>query len=190
MDLSVPFFVSYTVLWILVVLQGLILLGIVGIVYRFQQSSMSTDAARLMAGNDAPKFSAVDLFGLSISSADYTGRLTALLFVSPDCQACRETLENDLDYLMRKAQGNVILICRAERHDCSQLAEQYELKVPIVVDRNNQISRLYNITSVPTTVLIDANNRILSYGQPRREELEAMDQTAPLASEVSAEAAG
>lgn len=190
MNLSLPFFVSYAALWVLVVLQSLILLGIVGIIYRFQQSSTSSGSANVAVGKDAPKFSAVDLFGLSIESADYAGRLTALLFVSHDCHACRETLENDMDYLMRKAKGNVILICRAERQDCMRLVEQYELKVPIIVDRNNQLSELYGISSVPTTVLIDANNRILSYGQPRREEIEAMIQPVPIASEARAEAAG
>ena len=169
-DLSIQFYVSFAALWILVILHSLILVGVVRIVYQLQQSGVDTGSSDL-SGKEAPAFTAVDLSGVTIHSTDFTGRLTALLFVSPNCRSCMTTLE-DMAYLNHKAQGNVIMICRAGQEDCAKLAELYNVTVPVVADEDDHISRLYAISSVPTAVLINANNRIKSYGQPDREELE------------------
>lgn len=168
-DMTTLFYLSFAALWILVILHSLILVGVVRIVYQLQQSG--TVAGRDdLSGKEAPAFTAVDLSGVTINSVDFTGHLTALLFVSPNCRSCMTTLE-DMAYLNHKAQGNVIMICRAGREDCNKLVEQYKVTVPVVPDEADHISQLYAISSVPTAVLINANNRIQSYGQPDREEL-------------------
>lgn len=87
------------------------------------------------------------------------------------------TLE-DLAYLNHKALGNVIMICQAEPKACARLVEQYKVTVHIVADEDNHIGRLYGVSSFPTAVLINANNRIQSYGQPKREELEKVLESA------------
>ncbi len=177
MDSSFPFYFSYAALWILVIFQSLILLGLVRMVAQLQQTRAT---ASLSEGQEAPPFNAVSLSGASINSKDFVGRLTALLFISPNCQSCAETLNGDMDYLLYKSQGNVIVICRAGREDCARLAEPYKLNMPIVADEDDRISRLYAVSSVPMAVIINANNRIQSYGQPKRgEELEEMFEKAP-----------
>lgn len=172
-DVSIPFYLSYAALWIVVVLQSLILLGVVRIVYQLQQTGTTAGHKGLYFGEEAPAFSAVDLSGKLLRSTDFAGRLRVLLFVSPSCPACMESLE-DMEYLHHKAQGNVIVICRAGHEDCTRLAEQYGLSIPIVADEDDHLSRLYGISSVPTAVLINANDHVQSYGQPPREELEGM----------------
>lgn len=167
-DLTIFFYISYGALWILVILQSLILLGLVQVVHQLQKTGATAGS---FEGKEAPEFSARDLSGVAITSANFTGRLTGLLFISVSCQACLETLQNDIEYLYRKAQGNVIVICRAARKDCARLVEQYRLTVPMVADEDNHISQLYGISSVPTAVFINADNRILSYGHPKPEEL-------------------
>ena len=181
---SMPFYLSYIALWILVVLQSLVLLGVVRIVYQLQQNGATSGSHGVSLGEEAPAFSAVAISGVPISSTDFAGRLRALLFISPDCPACTEILE-DIEYLNHKAQGNVIVICRASRHQsCTQLVEQYEFTNPIIEDKDAHISQLYRISAVPTAVIIDANNIVQSYGQPPREELEEMLEKA---SEVEAQ---
>ncbi len=169
--MEMPFYLSYTALWALVILHSLILLGVVRIVYQLQQTGTPTDRRSLRTGDEAPAFSATDLSGTSIRSTNLAGRPKVLLFVSPNCPGCVEMLEHDTEYLNHKAQGNMIIICQAGREDCIQLAKQYRLNMPIIADEDDQISRLYGISSVPMAVLINANNRIQSYGQPQREEL-------------------
>ncbi len=179
---SMPFYLSYGALWILVVLHSLVLLGVVRLVYQLQHSGTAAGFSRdgrVSAGQEAPEFSAVDLAGTPISSADFAGRLRVLLFVSPDCPACTEVLEDEMAYLKHKAQGNLIVICRAGREDCARLVEQHGLEVPVVADADDQVSRLHGISAVPTAVLINADNRIQSYGQPDRKKLdEVFEETA------------
>lgn len=167
MDPSLPFYLSYGALWILVIVQSLILLGLVRIVYQLQRNGAT---ASLTEGQEAPKFSAVSLAGAPIRGMDMAGRMTALLFVSPTCSACKITLADDMDYLRYKAQGNVILICRAGRDDCVRLVKEYKIDLPTVADEDDQLSQLFGIYSVPTAVLINENNRIQSIGQPKREK--------------------
>jgi peroxiredoxin len=179
---SMPFYLSYAALWILVILHSLILLGVVRLVYQLQQTGATTGFSqdgRVSAGQEAPEFSAVDLAGAPISSADFAGRLTALLFVSPDCPACTDILDDDMAYLNHKAHGHLIVICRAEHEDCARLAEQHGLDVPVVADEDDQVSRLYEVAAVPTAVLINAGNRIQSYGQPDRKTLDEMFEAGP-----------
>lgn len=174
---SMPFYLSYGALWILVILHSLILLGVVRLVYQLQQSGTAAGFSRdgrMSAGQAAPEFSAVNLAGAPISSADFAGRLTALLFVAPDCPACTDILDDDMAYLNHKAHGHLIVICRAGREACARLAEQHGLDVPVVADEDDQVSRLYGISAVPTAVLINAGNRIQSYGQPDRKTLDAV----------------
>lgn len=178
-DLTISFYISYGALWILVILQSLILLGLVQVVHQLQKTSRTAGS---FEGKEAPEFSAMDLSGVAITQTNFTGRLTGLLFVSTSCQACLETLQDDLEYLYRKAQGNVIVICQAGRRDCANLVEQFGLTVPVVADEDNHISQLYGISSVPTVVFVNADNRILSYGHPKREELvEVLERAAPMA---------
>jgi len=182
-DLTIFFYVSYGALWILVISQSLILLGLVQVVHQLRKTGATAGS---FEGKEAPEFSAKDLSGVAITSANFTGRLTGLLFVSTSCQACLETLQDDIEYLYRKAQGNIIVICRAERQDCAQLVEQYGLAVPVVADEDNHISQLYGITAVPTVVFVNAENRILSYGHPKQEELvEILEKAAPLAPQAA-----
>ena len=175
------FYISYGALWILIILHSLILLGLVRVVYQLQQTGMR--AASMESGQEAPAFSAVDLSGTPIKSTDFAGRLKVLLFVSPDCPACTSMLEDDIEFLEHKAQGNVIVICQAGRKDCARLVEQRGINMPIIADVDGEISRLYEISSVPTAVFVNANNRVQSYGKPQYEEV---DETFEKAAEVGA----
>ncbi|MGH2559553.1 MAG: peroxiredoxin family protein [Thermomicrobiales bacterium] len=182
--MSTAFYLSFAALWVLVIAHSLLLLGMVRMVYQLQHAGSSS--TRPLPGREAPSFSAVDLDGVPIGSAKFAGRLTALLFVSPNCPSCTATLA-ELKALNSKAQGNVIVICQAGRNDCEQFAaSQEELSPAMVADEDERISRLFDITAVPMAVIIDEHNVIQSYGQPKRgEELQEI-----LARASSADAAG
>jgi peroxiredoxin len=177
--MSVPFLISYGALWVLVVLQGLVLLGLARTVYRLQAGGValaelpSIDAGPTV-GRPAPRFTAEDVFGKPFDSADFAGQTTAVLFVSPDCSTCTVTLE-EMDALVSKVHGNVIVVCRSGRKECKRLVTRYGLTQPVVMDEQLEISKLFEIASVPTAILIDASNTIRQYGNPGRDdELEEM----------------
>lgn len=163
------FWASYVALWVLVVLQGAILMGVVHMVHEISQAGAGalkregTGAA--WQGMQAPEFEAVDVAGRLVRSADYNGQTRALLFVSPTCPGCLVTL-SEMRALRQKARGDVIFICRAQPDECAKLAEKYALDAPIIPDVGERISRLFGISAVPMAVIIDGIQRIQRYGHP------------------------
>ena len=169
--MSTFFTVSYVVLWVFVIGQSLILVGLVRMVYQLQQSGVGNESASAMAGKEAPPFDAIDLAGRPVHSTSFAGHLTALLFVSTTCPACVTTLA-ETNALRNKTNGNVVVICKAGHDDCRRFAQAHHLDLPVIADEDDQISKLYDVSSVPTAVLINAHGRIQSYGYPMREEME------------------
>ncbi len=165
--MSAPFLVSYVSLWILVAFQALILVGLVVALQRLQRTLPAQGAGGgigLPQGSEVPDFRARDVAGLSLSSKDLLGRLTALLFVSPSCSSCHTTLE-DMTALDHKARGNVIVISRGTKAEVADLASTYALR-RAVPDPDGEIANLFGITRVPMAVLVDRSGHVQSYGHP------------------------
>lgn len=165
--MDIAFLLSYGALWVLVVLEILVLLGLIQAVHRLQQagSSMATesDGQSTMIGKYLPGFQVVDRRGLQIDSIGFRGRNVVLLFVSPTCKGCARVLDN-LAPLSRR--GEVIVLCRGSNRECEQLARQHSLTIPVGLDVDDKVSDLLHINGVPTAVVIDPEGRIRSYGYP------------------------
>jgi peroxiredoxin len=164
---TTSFGLSYAALWILVVFQGLLLLGLVRVVHQLQASVATVEGPGLLSGKEAPAFSTVDVFGSPVDSNRLRDRLTAVLFVSPSCPSCTVTLE-ELDALATKTSGNVIVVCKAGQEECRRLAERYGLAAPVVADERAELSDLFGVETVPVAVLINEHNLVQSYGHPMR----------------------
>lgn len=177
---------SYVALWLLVILHSLILLGVIRVTYQRQLTGHAVNTEDLKAGEEAPAFSAVDLSGNHVDSSMFAGRPSLLLFVTPTCPECVVALQ-DLQYLKEKANGNLVVICRAEREACARLVERTQVKAPLVADEDDHISRSYRVLFVPTAVLIDASGRIQSYGEPHQLEASGADSGPTIASNQSRE---
>jgi methylamine dehydrogenase accessory protein MauD len=175
--MDTPFFLSYGALWVLVIGQSLILLGLVRAFYRLQRVAPGDLSAQAtmnggLKGMKAPELYDADVFGEVVDGAKLSGRLRALVFVSPTCASCTVTLE-ELVALQTKAEGNVIVICRSTSDECRMLAEAYKRRVPVIVDEDFEIGKRFQVTKVPSAVLINQDDRIQAYGHPgRKEELE------------------
>jgi peroxiredoxin len=164
------FYVSYGALWVLIVFQTLVLVGLVRTVGSGPRGlGPPTGGARLL-NTKAPTFDAVDVFGEPAGSAEFAGRLTALLFVSKSCSACTLTLE-EMGALKAKADDSVVVVCQSSRDECLELIQEYELDVPVIADEDLQIGDRFEVSAVPTAVLIGDDGRIRSYGHPERDGL-------------------
>lgn len=168
--MSAPVFASYLLLWGLVLAQTLILLGMTRAFARSQRhselvappSTVSSERAPL-----APSFRATDVFGTWIDTADYVGKLFAVLFVSPTCPGCTVTLE-ELGALRGKAKGSVIVICQGTREACGSIAAEFKRVVPVIADPALRISASFEVDSVPVAFIIDEHYRLQSHGEPGR----------------------
>lgn len=173
MDLSAAFFIALAVLWIVVIFQSLVLLGLVRIVHRLQSTAGEQTSPE---GEPAATFASIDVAGQPFASSSLNGRMRALLFVSADCRSCMTTLE-ELQALELKSEGAFVVICRGNAEECARLAETHKLSVPVILDEDRTISGLYKIDAVPTAVLVSPDDRIQSHGSPLRDELEQIART-------------
>lgn len=168
-DLSLAFYISYVALWILVILHSLVLLGLLRMVYQLQQSSkdIGTRIVGLNVGQMVPDLKTVDISGVPVSTVDDKNRVLALLFISPDCESCVETL-NEIEGLSSEAQRNMIMVCRAGPKECIRITERHKLLMRVIADENSVIARRFGITSFPTAVLVNEAHIVKSVGHPAR----------------------
>jgi peroxiredoxin len=165
-----PFYLSYGVLWAIVIFQSLVVIGLVRALYdrRTPEAPTATESSG-MAGETLPDFTVDDVFGAPIESRSLLGRPTALLFVSPDCESCAVTLQ-ELDALVRRMDGNVVVFCRSDPSRCRSMAHHYGLGVPVACDEDRAVGDLLRVSATPTAVLVGADGRIESYGHPMSPE--------------------
>lgn len=166
-----PFVLSYVALWVLVILQTLILIGLTRALYELRQGYEAA-RPRSLQGHRVPDFSAIDLSGSSVSTASLAGEPAALLFVSPNCPSCMVSLA-ELRALANDSTRGLVIVCRGGEADCRQLAVEYQLTVPVVPDEDGELMRLFGVSGTPIAVRINADGVIESYGEPvRGEDLE------------------
>ncbi|SRR6266536_1929366 len=163
------FYLAFGLLWILVLFQSLVLLGVVRTLYRGTGSvaapHMPVSNVDLM-GQPVPPFEARDLSGKRFNEQSLPPKLNALLFVTPDCVSCIASLE-EIDGLRAKVSGNVSIVCRGTGEECRDLRETFELgDLPVLVDQDRSVSAAFGVVATPTALLIGANGRIRTYGHP------------------------
>lgn len=169
--MSVPVWLSLGALWVLVVFQGLVLLGLVRAVHTLRGGHARHESLQDledMVHKKAPDFQAFDLAGVYFDSAKVAEQPRAFLFVSPRCESCSVTA-NELASLRWKSEGDVYVVCRGGVAECREFSEQVGAGTRVLVDDSFEISRAFKVTAVPTAVLIDASNTVRSYGNPMRD---------------------
>jgi peroxiredoxin len=167
---TTPVAIAFGALWVIVAFQTLVLLGLTRAVHRMQGEPPVRGGG--LVGEPAPQFVAQSLSGATLDNESLLGRLTALLFVSPDCASCGVTL-SELEALQNKTEDNVVVFCRSSAAKCAQVPDTYRLSVPVVIDEDLAFSRLFHVAGAPTAVLIAPDGTIQQYGEPTaRGELE------------------
>lgn len=165
------FVISYVALWVLVVLQTLILLGLTRAFAEMRGGGAEQPSLK---GRPVPKFSGTDLFGNEVSTTSIAGRPAVFLFVSPTCASCRVTLA-EFRGVSSDASRDLFVVCAGGVDDCRQLAADYQLTRPVVVDHSGELKLQFGISGTPMAVRISPTGIIESYGEPvRGEELEQL----------------
>jgi peroxiredoxin len=166
--MSIPLLISYAALWIVVIVQAAILVGVMRSLYEVRQRDRAADLS-LVKGQPVPEFATVDLSGRPVSTATFTGEAAVLLFVSPNCQNCMVALA-ELQALASDPARRLFIFCYAAPDDCQRLAADYEITVPVIADEDGRLKRMFGVTSTPMAVRVDADGFIQSYGSPVRGE--------------------
>jgi thiol-disulfide isomerase/thioredoxin len=146
-------------------------------------------------GVRAADFAAPDLFGNAVSLSDYRGKVVLLDFWATWCGPCVSELPN-VKYIYEKYKDAGLAVIGisldANRNDLEYFVRIADIEWPQIFDGKgweNDLSRLYNIYSIPTTILLDRNGVIRYMNLRGHDELEhaVRDLLAPAADSPAAQ---
>ncbi len=127
----------------------------------------------------APDFVLKDIEGKDVRLSNYKGKIVVLEFWATWCPPCKATIP-ELVALQRKyaEKGLVVLGVSIDEGDnlpskLSAFSKENKMNYPILIG-NEEISRAYGVISIPVTVLIGRDNRIISSYKGYVDNLEAL----------------
>ena len=128
-----------------------------------ERPTFSTSGAETLTGRMAPDFTLQTLDGRDIRLSDLRGQPVLLDFWAVWCGYCRQSLPT-VELLHRTFQEKGLHVFGVDSEP-EDTARDYLLKngytVPSLIDPDNRVARLYQVRGWPTTVLIDADGRVV-----------------------------
>jgi peroxiredoxin len=146
-----------------------------------------------MAGDGkdpAPDFKLPVRSGQSMALSDLKGQVVLINFWASWCGPCRKEMPV-LDQLYQRYKPLGFTLLGVNVEEDSAAAESWlkdtPVSFPILFDRKNSVSKLYDVTAMPSTVLVDRQGhvRYLHFGYNPGTENEYQDQIRGLVRERS-----
>lgn len=137
-----------------------------------QTEQSNTDEAKysqavgLEQGNEAPDFTLPTLEGDKITLSEYRGKKVIVNMWASWCPPCKaEMPDMQKFYQKHKTDGIEVLainLTEAEKNkeDVSQFITDYVLSFPVILDEKSHVADLYQVTTIPTTYILDSKGRI------------------------------
>jgi peroxiredoxin len=138
----------------------------------------------------APDFTLTDANGQSVTLSDLRGQVVMINFWASWCGPCREEMPL-LEQIHQRyeALGFTLLGINVEEDSTNGQAflQERPVSFPVLYDPKNNLSKLYDVVAMPSTVLIDrqGNIRYLHHGYKPGYENDYQDQIRALARERS-----
>jgi cytochrome c biogenesis protein CcmG/thiol:disulfide interchange protein DsbE len=127
-------------------------------------------------GNRAPELDGKGLDGQPVRLSDYRGKVVLLNFWATWCVPCRKEMP-DIQALAQAHAGQLQVIAVNVGEDSEAIRafmNELELELPVVLDRDMEITRKFMVIGLPTTYFINREGRISvrAVGQLDRHGLE------------------
>jgi peroxiredoxin len=115
-------------------------------------------------GGKAPLFSLPDLNGRTISLEQFHGKVVFLAFWAPWCIPCKEELP-ELEKLHQKygKDGFEVIAISVDSTDknVATFLKKFPLSVHLLIDKKNEASDAYRVSSLPTGFIISRDGIIV-----------------------------
>ena len=147
--------------------------------------SLGGHAATHLSGAEAPDFVLKSLSGENLRLSEYRGEVVMLSFWATWCGDCRAQLAgfNDVYNRYREAGFELLAVSMdKELDDAEETASNLQAGYPVLHDMGREVSRLYDVGSIPVIVLIDREGivREVFQGYRRGGEQEYLEQVKAL----------
>lgn len=130
-------------------------------------------------GKPAPDFELKTVEGKAIKLSDLKGKAVMINFFATWCPPCRAEMPTLQEvYKQYEAQGFVVLAVDLNEPEVAirSFRDSLGLTFPIVVDKDDKVSRMYDIVPLPTSYFVDKKGIVHTKwtGEIRKEQLEAV----------------
>lgn len=127
----------------------------------------------------APDFVLKDIEGKDIQLSRYKGKIVVLEFWATWCPPCKETIP-ELIALQKRYAGKGVVVLGVSIDEggdlipkLSAFSKKNKINYPILIG-NEEVSRAYGVISIPATVLIGRDNKIITSYKGYVDNLEAL----------------
>ena len=111
----------------------------------------------------APDFTLPSLDGPNLRLQEQRGRVVMINFWATWCGPCRVEMPH-LAKLYEKYRGSGFTVLAVnideDPHKAASLAKQLGMRFPVLLDTEKKVSRLYDLSTMPSTVLVDRDGRV------------------------------
>ncbi|HEX7686845.1 MAG TPA: TlpA disulfide reductase family protein, partial [Burkholderiaceae bacterium] len=128
------------------------------------------------AGPAAPDFTLRAADGRNVRLDELRGQVVLVNFWATWCGPCREEMPHlNALYEKYRKSGFVLLGVNIDDNPATAIATAGKLAVgfPILLDTDKQVSKLYKLTDMPSTAIIDRDGRLRYVHRGFREGVEA-----------------
>jgi len=104
----------------------------------------------------APDFTLESLQGERHSLSDFRGKPVILNFWSPTCPPCLMQMPSfqKLQEAISEQNLQIILVTPANKAMARDIKEKFDIAVPVLLDKNGQVEKLYQVRSHPLTFVL------------------------------------
>ncbi|EIT87009.1 alkyl hydroperoxide reductase/ Thiol specific antioxidant/ Mal allergen [Fictibacillus macauensis ZFHKF-1] len=130
-----------------------------------QQAVTAQASTGIQVGQQPPALSLKTLTGRSISLASLKGKTVFFTFWTSWCPPCQEELPAIERYYKQHHKQVEVIAVHVTREDAPAAARAFvtahKLSYPIVLDPTGEITKTYQIMTLPTTYIVSAQGTII-----------------------------
>ena len=137
--------------------QGVYALGIAALL------ACSPVSADINSEGPAPDFALKSDSGENLRLSEFRGEVVMINFWASWCGPCRQEMPLlDELYAQYQPMGFTILGVNVEENSskAKQMLGDAPVNFPVLFDNDSEVSKLYNVVAMPSTVLVDRNGNV------------------------------